>query len=420
MVGPLATDATDFTAKVEIAGLPAGTRVHYRTRFGESPWLIGSLKTAPREPNEVRIAWSGDTNGQGFGIDAAHGGMPAYTSLLAQAPDLFVHVGDSIYADNPIPKEIELPEGRWNNLVDPVKDHVAETLADFRGAHRYPRLSAEVRALSAAVPLLPIWDDHEVHNNWFPGETLDDPRYRSERRVDELARYARRAMFEYTPTLRSPASAPMYRVVEWGPLASIFLLDGRTYRTPNEPPGEAMLGAAQCAWLLEQLTHSRAIWKIIACDMPIALPVSEPGKTKKRAFDGWANESGPPQEREVELARLLSSIKARGIKNAVWITADVHYCAVHRFDPDKAVYRDFDPFYELVAGPMHARTLPRKPTDDTFGPEVEWSSSSWDTFDSPLTGAQFFGLLAIQKETLSVRFIDARGRELHRHELRVG
>jgi alkaline phosphatase D len=210
----------------------------------------------------------------------------------------------------------------------------------------------------------------------------------------------------------------MFRAIAWGPHLDVFLLDGRTYRTPNEPaPAQgALLGPEQSAWLLDALSASKATWKVIACNMPIALVVAERGKAIPQANDGWGNENGPPAEREVELARLLAGMRARGVKNAVWITADVHYAAAHRMDPARAVFRDFDPFWELVAGPMHASAFPRKPLDDTFGPEVAWSSADWDTTGSPATGAQHFGLLRIDGRTrvLTVTFVDAHGRDLHR------
>jgi alkaline phosphatase D len=413
--GPVVGPETDLIGKVALSALPSGTRIHYRTRFDTSPWIAGAFVTPARDARDVVLAWSGDTNGQGWGIDPERGGMPAYAALLARAPDLFVHCGDAIYADVPIPPTITLAGGgTWNNLVDPAKDHVAQTLDDFRGAHRYPRRSKEVRALSAAVPLFSIWDDHEVRNNWFPGEIIDDPRY-TEHRVDALAIHARRAMYEYAPTLRS---GPMYRVVRWGPLLDLFLLDGRSYRTPNEPPppAGALLGAEQAAWLLDALSTSRAAWKVVACDMPIAIVAAERGKTIPQANDGWANEDGPPREREVELARLLSGLRARAVKNVVWITAEAHYAAAHHLSPTRAVFKDFDPFWELVAGPMHATAFPKKPIDDTFGPEVAWSSASLDTFGSPATGEQHFGLLRIDGRTreLMVTFVDARGRDLHR------
>jgi alkaline phosphatase D len=148
--------------------------------------------------------------------------------------------------------------------------------------------------------------------------------------------------------------------------------------------------------------------------MPIALVVSEPGKDGRPAFDGWGNENGPAREREVELARILGTAKTRNVKNIVFVTADVHYAAVHRFDPGRAQTKDFDPFYELVAGPMHATAFPQKPLDDTFGPELVWSNAK-DEFGTPAEPRQSFGLLRIDGKTraLTVTFVDGYGHDLH-------
>jgi alkaline phosphatase D len=422
--GPVVTAESDFAGKVLLDGLPNGTRIHYRARFENegkvSDFITGSFTTVPTTPGtRVLIAWSGDTNGQGWGIDAKRGGMPAYTALREREPHLFIHCGDRIYADNPIEASIKLADGSsWENLVTPEKSHVAQTLADFRGAYAYGHLSAEVRAASAAIPLLHIWDDHEVHNNWFPGEVLADDRYK-ERRTSELMVHARRAMWEWSPTLRAPDAA-MYTWMPWGPAVDVFLLDGRTARSPNEPtpPVGGLLGQQQADFLIDSLSRSRATWKIIACGQPIALVISEPGKDGKPAFDGWGNENGPPTSREVELARVLSTAKKRGVKNIVFVTADVHYAAAHRFDPARAQFKDFDPFWELVAGPMHASAFGAKPLDDTFGPELVWSNAK-NEVGSPAEPRQSFGLLQIEADrTLTVTFVDGQGHDLHKLTLR--
>src|SRR5262249_5308210 len=59
--------------------------------------------------------------------------------------------------------------------------------------------------------------------------------------------------------------------------------------------------------------------------------------------------------RELEIAGLLSAI--RGVENLVWVTADVHYCAAHFYDPAMAKFQDFDPFWGFVAGPIHTGTF---------------------------------------------------------------
>lgn len=408
--GSVAAAATDFTARTLVTGLPPGTRVTYRAYFDKHESVVGTFRTAPERAERLLFAFSGDTNGQGWGIDPRRGGMPAYAALAALKPDLFLHLGDTIYADDPIPPTIALADGStWTNVVTEGKSHVAKTLADLRAAHLYPRLCEELRRCSADVPLAAIWDDHEVYDNWFPGERPD---------TDGLARLARRAMYDYLPTLRR-ADEPMYRVLSYGPLADVFMLDGRSFRSPNEPAPlvGGLLGGAQAAWLVRALSESRALWKIVACDMPIGLQIGEPGKLSPRfAPDGWGNENGAPRGREVELARILSALKARDVRNVVWLGADVHYAAVHRFDPQRAVYEDFDPFYELIAGPMHATAFGRKELDDTFGPELEWCSVDWNERGSPADGKQWFGVLELvpERPDLLVRFVNAFGNEVHR------
>ena len=68
--------------KVLLEGLPAGQDIFYRVRFenrdesgiaGETQ--RGHFRTAPGMRRSVSFVWSGDTAGQGWGIDPARGGM---------------------------------------------------------------------------------------------------------------------------------------------------------------------------------------------------------------------------------------------------------------------------------------------------------------------------------------------------------
>ena len=52
------------------------------------------------------------------------------------------------------------------------KSKVAETLTEFRGNYKYNLLDENVKQFNAEVPILAQWDDHEVTNNWYPGEIL--------------------------------------------------------------------------------------------------------------------------------------------------------------------------------------------------------------------------------------------------------
>jgi alkaline phosphatase D len=144
------------------------------------------------------------------------------------------------------------------------------------------------------------------------------------------------------------------------------------------------------------LLASTAKWKVIASDLPIGLIV----KDGEKNFEAFANGDGPPLGREHEIAELLQFIRRHRIRNVVWVTADVHYAAAHRYDPERAQFKNFDPFYEFVAGPLHAGTGLPCTLDNTFGPRVLYNSSAaLTTAFGPASGLQFFGMVKIAAST---------------------
>lgn len=422
-VGPHATAETDFTAQLAVSALPAGQTLLYRASFGDptpNTMTVGTTRTAPTDDRALRFAWSGDTVGQGWGIDTARGGLAAYAAMRAQAPDFFVHVGDMIYADSPLVAEVPLDDGTvWRNLLTPAKQKVAETLNDFRGCFAYPFLCKEFQRFARDVPLYAVWDDHEVFNDWWPGAVRDDPRA-VEGRADVLAPRALRAMREYVP-LRAGASPHLYRSVRWGAGAELFLLDGRSYRSADsenrEPEGASFWGEEQLAWLVRGLTTSTATWKLIATDMPLGLILRHTATT----HDGIGQSAGPPLGREREVATLLSACRAAGVHNLLFLTADVHYAALHRYSPERAFFKDFNAFHECIAGPLHASSFPPKGTDDTFGPEVLFQVVEPVVSGSgPHAGRQSFGVVEVARgsHALTVAFRSGRGALLHEATLR--
>src|SRR5262249_20315442 len=164
---------SDLTAKVALDGLPAGQDIFYRvtaqshaepTLLGEAQ--VGRFRTPPADKRNVLFVWSGDTCGQGWGIDEARGGMKTYATMLKHRPDFFIHSGDTIYADGPIAAEVRLPTGEiWKNLTTEEKSKCAETLAEFRGNYKYNLLDRNLRAFNAAVPMLAPSDAHPVTHN---------------------------------------------------------------------------------------------------------------------------------------------------------------------------------------------------------------------------------------------------------------
>lgn len=413
--GPVVTPERDLTGKVRLTGLPAGADLTYRVRFADldDPSLVsapeaGRLRTAPaRHPRDVRFVWSADLAGQGWGINPDIGGYRIFRTMAALDPDFFLFSGDSWYADNPIQASVTLPDGRiWRNVTADEKAKVAETLAEFRGQHKYNLRDDALRAFAAAVPQLNQWDDHEVLNNWYPGEILDDARY-TEKRVDVLAARARQALFEFQPI---STTDQVYRSIRYGPHLEVFVLDMRTYKDangPNDAPAGQVLGERQLRWLQCGLASSTATWKVIANTLPLALVV-----TDGVAFEAVAQgDPGGPLGRESEIARLLSFVKRRRIDNLVWLTGDVHYTAAHEYDPSRAAFTDFLPFWEFVSGPLNAGGFLPPRLDGTFGPQVRFQLAPPAPNSSPLDGFQFFGEVAIDggSAELTVRLRDAAG-----------
>ena len=239
LVGPHALETTDFTARQDLAGLEAGSEVFVRVLFQSldnaraiSEPVTGRFVVPPESVvdddrrwgharTDLRFLWSGDTAGQGWGINTAFGGMKIYEAMRQRSPHFFIHSGDNIYADGPIAESVVAEGGQvWTNIVTPQVAKVAETLDEFRGRYRYNLLDENVRRFNAEVPQIWQWDDHEVVNNWSDSKDLSaDARY-TEKNVPLLIARGTRAFLEYAPMRPFDAreSQRVYRRYSYGPL----------------------------------------------------------------------------------------------------------------------------------------------------------------------------------------------------------
>ncbi len=434
--GPWTDARADHTARLQLHGLAPGREYDATIWFASADGTESTrenvhFRTAPIHAAAQSVIWSGDTCGQGWGIDRSRGGLTSYRAMQALKPDLFVHVGDTIYGDEPMQESVRTDDGSlWVNELTEDVTTVSETLAQFRGRHRYPLLDDNVRAFYREVPSVVMWDDHETCNNWYPGEVIDDERY-TERRADVLAIRGRRAWQEYQPipvTKLAPRNGDgfvptrLYRKVPRGQHLDLFCLDMRSYRGPNPATDprvtarrghEGILGRTQEEWLIDSLRRSTATWKVIAADQPLSAP-----STRTTDLDGPCNgDDGRPLGREPEMARVLSAIKRYDVRNVVWVTTDVHYTAAHHYSPERAAYTDFEPFWEFVSGPLAASPFWTKDDqlDRTFGPEVAFSKGENTTRldTTPRPDNQYFGHLAIAASgELTVTLYDAAGTAL--------
>ena len=374
----------DFTGKRVLSGLKPATRYAWEAQGGGAT-VRGEFVTAPPHdaPAPVRFLWSGDLGGAGF-CRRVDGGYRILRTMARSSPDFFLFVGDTIYADVKCDKP----------GVVPGADFVAATLPEFRARHRYQREDAAMQELLQATSVSAIWDDHEVRND-FSGPT--EPRMPT----------GRRAFLEYWPITPPPAEPTrLYRKLRWGRLLEVFIVDTRQYRSANtelDGPAKTMLGAAQREWLVGNVSASTATWKVVVSSVPLSIPTGRPA-----ARDSWSNASvyGTPQEGgtgfAVERDAILHDLRTRGVRNLVFLVADVHHAELVRHQPTPEWS-----FHEFVAGPLSAGFGRPRPLDEGLNPRSLFARG----------GVNNFGEITIEPAHLTVTLRDEEGAVLHTHTL---
>lgn len=295
----------------------------------------------------VRFAFAGDLAGQNVCRDATRG-FPIFSHVRESKPDFFVALGDMIYADHEC-----TDVGRYGNQQLPRAIAQAESGAEFQAHWAYVREDPEFAALLREVPVYAVWDDHEVRNDFGPASENED-----------IIATSRSVFAE----LHGIDPARLYRKRRFGKHLEMFFLDTRSYRDANAAADSAsapktMLGAEQKAWLLEGLSSSEASWKIIVSSVPLSIPTGWPAANGR---DGWANfdqDTGFEQE----LIAILRTLARNGVRNLVFVSADVHFATAFRYQP----FSDLPQFvfHEFVTGPLNAGLFPDKALDPSLGPD---------------------------------------------------
>jgi alkaline phosphatase D len=310
----------DFTVKVDAAGLQPGTTYYYRfDAIGERS-AVGRTKTLPRPGvSRVRLGVVSCSN-------LPQGYFNAYACLAAR-PDLdaVLHLGDYIYEY----ANARYGDGtKFGRIPAPNREMVA--LQDYRERHAQYKADPDSQAVHAQHPFIVVWDDHEFANNtWMNGAENHDP---DEGEGDWKPRRAAafQAYLEWMP-IREDARTKqeqIYRAFQFGDLATLVMLDtrliGREEQTPRddkttiELPGRQLLGAAQEAWLAEQLvTSSRARnpWTLLGQQVMFA-PQTVPGGAVNTpdSWDGY----------RAARARVFDMVERAKVSNFAVLTGDVH------------------------------------------------------------------------------------------------
>ena len=329
--------------KVDVSGLIPATQYYYRITDAQNEAAVGQFRT----PCDIGIS-----AGLRFGASGDWQQAPPFPSLKnvpERDLDLFIKLGDSIYADSETPALPGVMQAR--------------TLDDFRIKHDEnlsSRFGLNVMALlNASTPILATIDDHEIVDNFaggaVPGQSpdapdvypLEPPLFTDDVNfVNETQAYqdAMQAFQEYHPIRNELWDTPndvlmhgkpkFYRKAIYGSDATVLVLDARSFRNAPLPAvtnlfdaneveaflsstftaDRTMLGYAQMDCLKNDLVDSQQdgiVWKFVI----IPEPIQNFGIINAEdRFEGYA----------AERTELLKFIHENHIKNIVFIAGDFH------------------------------------------------------------------------------------------------
>lgn len=213
--------------------------------------------------------------------------------LVSLSPDLFIWLGDIVYADT----------------EDPVR---------MRALYDETRAYPGYARLRRTTTVVGTWDDHD-----YGGDNLG--------REYPMRETSQRLLLDF---LDEPADSPrrkqagVYAAYDYGRADSrvrVILLDTRYHREAPGPEAD-ILGEAQWRWLRGQLTASPAQVHIVASSIQVIAEDHE--------FEKWAN--FPAARR-----RLLELLRQSEARNIVLISGDRHYAELSRLpaaDGSPALY----------------------------------------------------------------------------------
>lgn len=335
--GSVVTDAgRDHTVKLDCSGLAPDRWYHYRFRALGQTSRVGRTRTAPADgampaTGRWRVGIVSCSNWEA-------GYFAAYRHLEARGDlDAIIELGDYIY---------EYPIGEYSGKYGVIRPHDPPheivTLADYRIRLGQYHTDPDLQSLHAHVPWICTWDDHEAANDaWAGGAENHQPH---EGPWSDRKAASAQAYFEWMPvrpdSLRD--GGHLYRRLRWGSLAELSMLDLRTYRTEQpgrfdgraiDGPAGTITGPEQFDWLARGIASSTARWNVIGNSVmvsPVLLPPIDPNTTAALtellglpregvpfAPDMWDGYAG-------ERRRLLEVLRAKGTRNTVFLTGDIH------------------------------------------------------------------------------------------------
>ena len=328
---------------VEVQGLEADRWYFYRFRVGNYVSALGRTRTFPKpdaKVKQLRLAYASCQKWE-------DGYFSAWRHMKEERLDAVMFLGDYIYEYPAFNSKVRTPPGGW-----------VLTLNDYRQRYALYKSDADLQAMHATCPWLMTWDDHEVQNDYAGTQagfsSASDPSDPADFINRRAAAY--QAYYEHMPiraaTLKqglaslvaaekTGSETRLYSRVQFGQLASLYLLDARQYRDPQvcnkddargssmvnpaqcdiwHDPKRTLLGQAQEQWLAAEFSGNFAktsAWNVLGQSTLFGQRDFKIGPGQTLWNDGW---DGYAAAR----TRLTDALQKHAVSNPVFLGGDIH------------------------------------------------------------------------------------------------
>jgi len=267
----IATSSTGFTAKVDAIGLEAGKTYFYRFKADGTTSPVGKTRTLPASTaTEVKFAVFSCANyPEGF--------FHVYGLASQSDAQYAIHLGDYLY---------EYQNGYYPTVPTAARIHEPSTeiisLAEYRTRHAQYKTDPDLKVLHASMPMIAVWDDHEVANDTYK-DGAENHTASTEGSFSARKAAALQAYHEWMPVRTGSDQNIIYRSFDFGSVLSLHMLDTRLIGRDKQVefadllnPAKAataqatlysatreLMGNTQSTWLTGKITSSTATWQVL-------------------------------------------------------------------------------------------------------------------------------------------------------------
>ncbi len=340
----LAVGDLAHSVHVEVQNLQPDRWYFYRFMAGDAVSSVGRTRTFPKAgaaAEKLRIAYASCQRWEA-------GYFSAYKHMQAEKLDAVLFLGDYIYEYPGQIGSVRYPKAN-SNIGFVI------SLDDYRSRYAQYKSEQDLQDMHAACPWLMTWDDHEVQNDYANlragyssmADIFSNPENFAERRAAAYQAYYEHMPIRATSLTQSLAGLAMgaemriYNRIDFGKLATFYMLDCRQYRDAQvcTAPGAAvsgqvnpadcanwldpqrtLLGEQQETWLRNEFDKSKlggGMWNVMGQQSLFGQRDNKPGEGQSFWNDGWDGYSAAR-------TRMTNVLQKNAVKNPVFLGGDVH------------------------------------------------------------------------------------------------